>query len=692
MAELRPYPLSALLSRAIRELDTESAIFDLPTSKFFGGDAHRDLSVRFHGHRAGSALGPAAGPHTQMAQNIVLSWLSGCRIFELKTVQILDQLKIPRPCIDMETVGYNVEWSQELKLEESLTEYVKAAMMIAILQESGRVPVMEHYRDLVFDMSVGYDLKGIKSERVQAFIDGMLDARPVIDRLRREIPKELSPYRDLAFPGQISNTLTLSTFHGCPPSEIESIIDFLLEEKRLHCIVKLNPTLLGEARVHELLGEAMGYHELRVPSSAFAKDATWEQAVDFVGRLGDKAQALGLGFGVKFSNTLIVENHRRFFPATEKEMYLSGPPLHVLAMNLVARFRGVFGSRYPVSFSAGIDLKNFASAVALGLVPVTTCSDLLKPGGYSRAGKYLMELSRRMEACGATHIPDYIIRAYGQGEAALYRTGMDEAQKTACLEALASGSELAPAAGEHYAAWVAEATLRNTVHYVAQATDDPRYRKSANAKPPRKLDTHLALFDCVTCHKCVPVCPNDANFVYELAPLDVPIVKAAKVGDTWQTREDGRLTVTRTEQFGNFADFCNDCGNCDVFCPELGGPYQVKGRFFGTLADWQALAHLDGFCFVVDPDGAGDTTYARIDGRELCLTLRNEHARLEGSGFVISFDTRDVLATLSGTASVEVDLGLYYIAKWMRDAVLHGRRPSYVNALASASMGDAGRP
>ena len=41
---------------------------------------------------------------------------------ELKTVQILDELEINRPCIDMQTIGYNIEWSQELKIAESLEE------------------------------------------------------------------------------------------------------------------------------------------------------------------------------------------------------------------------------------------------------------------------------------------------------------------------------------------------------------------------------------------------------------------------------------------------------------------------------------------------------------------------------------------------------------------------------------------
>ena len=84
-------------------------------------------------------------------------------------------------------------------------------------------------------------------------------------------------------------------------------------------------------------------------------------------------------------NTLIVENRRDFFPASEREMYLSGPPLHVLAMDLVHDFRAHFGDRFPISFSAGIDHRNFPDAVALGLVPITVCSDLLKPGGYARS-------------------------------------------------------------------------------------------------------------------------------------------------------------------------------------------------------------------------------------------------------------------------------------------------------------------
>ncbi len=84
-----------------------------------------DLSVRFHDRVAGNPSGPASGPQTQMAQNLVLSWLAGGRIMELKTVQVNDELKISRPCIDATNVGYNVEWSQELRVPDSLDQYVQ---------------------------------------------------------------------------------------------------------------------------------------------------------------------------------------------------------------------------------------------------------------------------------------------------------------------------------------------------------------------------------------------------------------------------------------------------------------------------------------------------------------------------------------------------------------------------------------
>jgi len=680
MAELRPYPFGALVRRMFRETEASDSIFDLPRRKFFlGGD--RDYSVRFHKKRASSPMGPAAGPQTQMAQNIVLSWLSGCRVMELKTVQILDELEIPRPCIDMETVGFNVEWSQELRLEQSLGEYVKGSMLVDILQASGLVEVEEGYRDVIFDMSVGYDLAGIESERVQAFIDGMLDASAVVDRLRAEIPDELRQYRDLDFRSRLSDTLTLSTFHGCPPDEIERIIEFLLEHKKLHCIVKLNPTLLGPSECRRLLGEQMGYTELAVPDSAFEQDTRWDQAVGFVDRLDAKARGLGLGFGVKFSNTLIVDNHRDFFPAAEKQMYLSGQPLHVLATNLVGRFRKQFGNRIPISFSAGIDRQNFADAVAIGLVPITVCSDLLRPGGYGRASSYMADLDARMGKVGARTVSDYVLRAYGHAAAALDAIGLDPADPihTRCSEALDWGGDLRAAAGDHYDRWLSEVILRNTEQYVAAATANPRYSKAKNAKPPRKLGSHLELFDCVTCSKCVPVCPNHANFVFVVPEIEVPIVKLLAQDGGFTARQDGTLAINKKQQYGNFADFCNECGNCDVFCPEDGGPYAIKPRFFGTRADFDEFSASNGFFF--ESTEAGAAVSARIGGRVFRLEATGPGERYTGEGFDVTLQLSAPADTIAGSADGEVDLTYLYIMAWIRDAVFATDQVNYMSLL-----------
>src|SRR5580700_11405692 len=166
MAELVPIPLLLLLRRAFLEYHREGKIFDLPSSRFFRGLPELDLSVTVHGHRAATPLGPAAGPHGQLAQNIVLSWLGGSRIIELKTIQTLDELQIPRPCIDAANVGYNVEWSQELSLDQSLREYVGASMFLEILKAS-RLLGDGIPSDTVFDMSVGYNLEGLRSPRVR---------------------------------------------------------------------------------------------------------------------------------------------------------------------------------------------------------------------------------------------------------------------------------------------------------------------------------------------------------------------------------------------------------------------------------------------------------------------------------------------------------------------------------------------
>jgi putative selenate reductase len=680
MAELTPVPFGVLVTRLLGELDRTQTAFDLPARAFVTSAGDRDWSTTIHGHRAATPFGPAAGPHTQLAQNIVLAWLAGGRVMELKTVQVKDDLVIPRPCIDLQTVGYNVEWSQELRLEQSLEEYVKAAMLIELLKARGLSP---GFGDTVFDMSVGYDLAGIRSPRVRAFMAGLQDAGPLVERLRKEIPSRHAALRDLPFPSRLSDTLTLSTFHGCPPEEIEAIADFLLQEVGLHVIVKLNPTLLGKAPLRELLHRQLGYADLHVPDEAFDKDARWDHVNGFVERLGATARRLGRGFGVKFTNTLVVENHRPFFPATEKLMYLSGPPLHVLAMTLVRDFRRTHGDRFPISFSAGVDAGNFADAVALGLGPVSVCTDLLRPGGYGRGRKYFEALGQRMDAVKARDLETFGLLAFGQAEAALAAAGVPAEVAAACRAALASGADLRSAAGAHWSAWVSAARLLGTERYVERLPADPRYALPRNSTPPKKVGSRLVLFDCLTCDKCIPVCPNDANFSVVIPPTSMALERLVRVGDRFVAEPVGTLALEKPRQIANFADACNECGHCDVMCPEDGGPYAVKPRFFGSIAAWEATPARDGFA--LERTAAGLRMVGRFGGRAFEVESGGPRLRYRGEGFDLSLDPADPAAGAAGTADRPVELGWLRIMELLRAAVTAPDQVNFVSAALEAA-------
>ena len=674
MVQLSPVPFDVLIGRMFRELEEKRSVFDLPAQRFVMAYPGRDLSVAFRDRRAATPFGPAAGPHTQMAQNIALSWLAGGRVIELKTVQVNDAIDVPRPCIDMATVGFNVEWSQELTVQQSLEEYVKGAMLIEMLKASG---IGQGLSETVFDMSVGYDLAGIKSAKVQGFLEGMLDATAVVDRLRAKIPAPWKKFRDLPFPTRISDSLTLSTFHGCPPGEIEAIVTHLIGDVGLDVVVKLNPTLLGREAVDEILHGSLGYHDIVVPDRAFAEDAKWDEVVETTERLAAYASARGRGLGVKFSNTLVVENNRDFFPASEPVMYLSGPPLHPLAIALTARFRSVFGDRLPVSFSGGVDEGNFADTVGLGLKPVTVCSDFLKFAGYRKGWRYFAQLVKRMDAVGAKDIDVFVLKAHGQAEAALNDLGLSEERAAACRAALAEGGDPRAAAGDAFAAWVSAARVRNSAVYAERAIADPRYSAEENATPPHKVGSTLMLFDCLACDKCIPVCPNDANFSFSIPLGDTQVERLTPTEGGWTVDVVGALSVVKPHQIGAFADVCNECGHCDIVCPEDGGPYKTKPLFFGSVAAFEAAPNRDGF-FV--EAGGGAVMHGRFGGEVVRVERNGARVRYSGEGFDVTFDPSDVAGSVSGAADAPVDLTRLRIMLPILDAVASPQAVNFVSA------------
>ena len=128
---MHPIPFEALLDWILGEYRTEGSIFGV--RKFW--HAPGGAGQPFMGRSIESAVGPAAGPHTQLAQNIVAAYLCGGRVFELKTVQVIDgvDLRVSKPCILAGDEGYNCEWSTELTVPQARDEYIKAWVLLHVL-------------------------------------------------------------------------------------------------------------------------------------------------------------------------------------------------------------------------------------------------------------------------------------------------------------------------------------------------------------------------------------------------------------------------------------------------------------------------------------------------------------------------------------------------------------------------------
>jgi putative selenate reductase len=467
--EMHVLPFDVLLRWMLGEYEANRSIFGIYRSLFYEprDDAPYALDD-VYGHSLATPIGPAAGPHTQLAQNIVCAWLSGGRFVELKTVQVMDELEIPRPCIDAEDEGYNVEWSQELKLDQSAREYVKAWALIHVLR---RLLGWEGTRfGTVFNMSVGYDLKGVQSAPMTRFMDRLQDAAQDLAEIQAILHAQFPQFADMDIPSRVTDNVTLSTMHGCPPDEIEAIARYLMQARGLHCAVKLNPTLLGQARVLEILHDHLGYHEIQIPDAVFDHDLNYARAVALISSLQVVAAECGVTFGVKLSNTLAMSNHRGVLPGDE--MYMSGRALYPITVNLYHKLAQELGSALNVSYSAGADALNVATLLSTGARPVTVASDLIKPGGYSRLGQYLEILEEQMHREGAAHLD----------------------------------------------AW-AQDRMANLARAAEDALVDPRYKKAAYPYGAPKVETALEPFDCIAapCTAQCAVCQDVPEYAWWIA-------------------------------------------------------------------------------------------------------------------------------------------------------------------------------
>jgi len=90
------------------------------------------------------------------------------------------------------------------------------------------------------------------------------------------------------------------------------------------------------------------------------------------------------------------------------------------------------------------------------------------------------------------------------------------------------------------------------------------------------------------CNICVGVCPNFANVSFTSTPEKIPIYQIEKRGQETVTFLNSYFEVNQKPQIFNIGDFCNECGNCNTFCPTSGAPYLTKPKFYLTQKSFDA--------------------------------------------------------------------------------------------------------
>lgn len=455
---MKPMSFERILDLTLEDYYTKGKIFGIEEKDFYR-DIDNSIEMNFCNEYLRFPVGPAAGPHTQLTQNFLAGYLTGCRYFEPKTVQIIDgkdmQAMIPRPCIDAKNVGYNVEWSTELTVEEAAEEYVKASVLMQVI---GIELGLSDVKDFILNISVGYDLKGIQSKKISDFIDNLKDSKDTvifkecIDVLKKNINKfkrfKLEDIDNIT--SKITNIITLSTMHGCKASEILDIATHLIVNKKINMLLKCNSTLLGYDAVREIL-DNLGYNDIELKREDFDHDLQFETAKEIIAKLLDTAKENDVNFGVKLTNTLPVVNTRGVMPG--EAMYMSGKPLYPIAINVAKKIAKEFNN-IPMSMSGGIDKNNVLDVFNAGIAPITIATLYLQPKGYINNSAVLNEMKK-----------------------------LGQAPKCLNLEALNILGE--------------------------KAKTDAHYKNKGNG---RVLEDKLETFDCLkSCGICVDVCPNRAN-------------------------------------------------------------------------------------------------------------------------------------------------------------------------------------
>ena len=126
-------------------------------------------------------------------------------------------------------------------------------------------------------------------------------------------------------------------------------------------------------------------------------------------------------------------------------------------------------------------------------------------------------------------------------------------------------------------------------------------------------------------------------------------------------------------QIGVFEGACNECSNCETYCPEEGAPFRVKERVFATR-DRYFASPADGFF------RDGDVLLGRIHGEDFRLVVDPEKnwAQVSAPGLALEVDwaTLVVVESRPNDTGFPFDTAILWRMKAVWDSVYHGVRPN----------------
>jgi putative selenate reductase len=164
---------------------------------------------------------------------------------------------------------------------------------------------------------------------------------------------------------------------------------------------------------------------------------------------------------------------------------------------------------------------------------------------------------------------------------------------------------------------------------------------------------------CLSCNDvcgvCVTLCPNRANFNYETFTVKWQLPKIAGEGGKAVAKPGNSFAVTQSTQTANIAGFCNECGNCQTFCPTAGAPYKDKPKI--CLTEESFAAEPRGF--IITREKKSFTIRSNVNGQVESLTLTGGSFTYTCAQFKGIFKAKDfsfVEGTFIGGAT-ECDLG-----------------------------------